>query len=296
MRSTLFIAFLAAVFTTNAQEIAGKYYVGEPNYDASLEHPWKRTFESVDIKFDESKTTIELTYDSNERPMQGHPSSTLLQAVKNGDLVNFEMSTVGPRCLTTATLLQIEPGVFVVEPATRMDLGCTTIERAQKSNAPAKGGKVYPVESLVREFILGKDKERIDELVANKAEYEKLVEQAVRARCEAVNNASAKPLPDAGKLDASENEDVNTIIRKWAIQKRWPQAVNSAFAISNDWEIVRGSKGQILRRTMQCVVIMDQNGSCSWKQFVVHQDYDGSKYGQSYVFGEHPGQYKTDCK
>ncbi len=296
MRSILILSVFSWAFNMCAQDISGTYYVGEPNYDASLEHPWKRTFESVEIKFDEQTTTIELNYDEASRSMKGSPGASIIDAVKNGDLVVFEMSNVGPSCLTTATLIQLEPGLFIVNPATSMDLGCTTVKRATKSNTPSKGGKVYPVESLVREFILGKDKARIEALINNRAEYEKLVEVAVRKRCEAVSNASAKPLPPTGKLDASENEVINEIIRKWAVQKRWPQAVNSAYAQSDDWEIVRGSMGQILRRTMQCVVIMDKNGACSWKNFIVHQDYNGSSYGSSYVYGELPGQYKTDCR
>lgn len=162
-----------------AQDISGTYYVGEPNYDASLEHPWKRTFSSVEITYDPSNYTIELVYDPNQRPMKGGPSENSIEAVKTGFQYSFAMNNVGANCLTNTTLLQLEPGIFVVQPATKTNLGCDQITRPTKSNAPAKGGKVYPVEGLVREFILGKDQNRIKALCENKAEYEKLVETTV---------------------------------------------------------------------------------------------------------------------
>lgn len=297
MKRLLFFA-LALSTTAVAQDISGTYYVGEPNYDASLEHPWKRNFEKVDITFDMDKQLFELVYDPAQRPMKASPTPSTYEDMKKGLVYSFDMSNVGPNCLANATLLQIEPGVFVVDPATSLDLGCTTVKRPTKSNAPAKGGRVYPVEPLVREFILGKDKNRVAELVANHTLYEQILAEAVMKRCKSISNTSAakNPVPAKGSLDASEGKVANELIQQWAIQKNWPQQVKSSFVKSNDWEIVKNAKGAILHRSITCVVIMDQNGSCSWKEFYVHQAYNGSGYGKSYVYGEGQGQYATDCR
>lgn len=302
MKKTLFLTvaslMLATVFHAQNNEISGTYYVGEPNYDKNLEHPWKRTFESVEITYNAENATIELVYDNNQRSMKGSPSSSVLDAVKKGTLYAFEMSNVGPNCLTNVGLLQIEPGIFVVRPATSSDLGCTTIKRPAKSNAPAKGGKVYPVEGLVREFILGKDQARINQLIADQSLYEKLVADAVLKKCKAIAGTSAanNPLPSKGDLDASEGKTANELIQKWSVTKNWPQKVKRSFVTSNDWTIKRNAKGEIVYRSITCVVVMIQNGSCSWKEYYVHQDYNGSAYGKSYVYGEGQGQYATDCQ
>src|SRR5690606_11965803 len=167
-----------------AQDISGTYYVGEPNYDASLEHPWKRTFESVEITYNDDNQTISLVYDKNERPMTGAPTENTGQAVKDGELAYFRMSNVGPRSLINTDLLQIEPGIFVVDPATTVNTTCGDLKRPVKADAPSKGGKSYPVEPLVREFILGKDKERIKYLVEHPAEYQEILATAVMNKCQ----------------------------------------------------------------------------------------------------------------
>lgn len=289
--------FLLSLNYGISQDISGTYYVGEPNYDASLEHPWKRTFESVDITYNEDNQTISLVYDKDERPMTGAPTANTGQAVKDGKLVYFKMSNVGPRSLTNMDLLQIEPGVFVVDPATTTNTTCGDVKRPTKSNAPSKGGKVYPVEPLVREFILGKDKERVKYLCEHPEEYQALIKDAVTSKCSIYTDAAGakNQKPAVGSLDGELNAEVNTLIKNWAVAKKWPQDVNSSYVSSNDWADMM-QNGRVIGREIHCVVIMVQNGVCQWKEFLVRQDYVKGSYGKSYVYGELPGAYKTDCK
>ena len=82
----LSLSILIAGITANAQDISGTYYVGEPNYDASLEHPWKRTYSEATIKFDKEKTAIEVAIDGMARNMWGSPNEFELEAVKAGKI------------------------------------------------------------------------------------------------------------------------------------------------------------------------------------------------------------------
>ncbi|MCB9223608.1 MAG: hypothetical protein R2780_04420 [Crocinitomicaceae bacterium] len=295
----IFSLLILGLFSANvvlAEEISGTYYVGEPNYDASLEHPWKRTFESVDITYNSGDQSISLLYDKNERPMTGTPTQYTGQAVKDGKLVFFKMSNVGPRCLTTATLLQIEPGIFVVEPATTVNTTCGDMKRPTKSNAPSKGGKVYPVEPLVREFILGKDKERIKYLCEHPEEYQELIATAVLNRCQLANGeiAGKHEKPSAGMDDTALNTEVNSLIKDWSVAKKWTQTVVSSYIVSSNWSDIT-SNGRVVGRELKCAVIMTQNGGCQWQEFLVRQDYVKGSYGKSYVYGELPGAYPTPC-
>ncbi|UKN01162.1 hypothetical protein K6119_15640 [Paracrocinitomix mangrovi] len=293
-----FVAFIAINITpVKAQDISGTYYVGEPNYDATLDHPWKRTYESVDIKYNSGNQTISLVYDKDQRAMSGSPTEYTLQAVKDGKIVFFKMGNIGHRSLANMTLLQIEPGIFVVDPATTVNTTCGDLKRPTKSNAPSKGGKVYPVEPLVREFILGKDKERIKYLCEHPVEYHDLVAKAVVLRCNLSSDAVAadKPKPAEGLTDSSLKTEVNTLIKNWAVAKKWPQSVSSSYISSKEWTDMM-SNGRVIGREIHCVVIMSQNGVCQWKEFLVRQDYVKGSYGKSYVYGELPGAYKTDCK
>ncbi len=293
----LSLSILIAGITANAQDISGTYYVGEPNYDASLEHPWKRTYSEATIKFDKEKTAIEVAIDGMARNMWGSPNEFELEAVKAGKIYAFNMNNVGDQSLTNTSLLQIEPGVFVVASASTIDMGCTEVKRAVKSSAPSKGGKVYPVESLVREFILGKDKARVKALCDNDAEFEKLLADAVMAHCKAKNEkiGDKYPLPAEGMKDAGLKADVHTQIKAFATSNKWPQTVERSYIKSTDWTpLKQGAK--ILGREIRCVVIYSKNGACQWQEFSIQQDFNGSAYGKSYVQGVVPGGFSTPCK
>lgn len=296
MKKNILLLMTLLIGSVYGQEISGTYYVGEPNYDASLEHPWKRTFSSVDITYDPSNYTIELVYDKNQRPMKGGPSQNAMEAVKSGEQYSFAMNNVGASCLTNTTLLQIEPGVFVVDPATNTNLGCENPKRATKSAAPSKGGKVYPVESLVREFILGKDQARIKQLCENKEEYEKLVEIAVIKKCKGVSASVAgnNPIPNEGMTDAATKKEIHNLISNFATSKNWPQKVHKTFIQSNDWETLK-TGNVITGRQLTCVVVTNGNGNCRWSQFYIRQDYNKGTYGKSYAYGEGRGSYPTSC-
>lgn len=207
------------------------------------------------------------------------------------------MNNVGDQSLTNTSLLQIEPGVFVVASASTIDMGCTEVKRAVKSSAPSKGGKVYPVESLVREFILGKDKARVKALCDNDAEFEKLLADAVMAHCKAKNEkiGDKYPLPAEGMKDAGLKADVHTQIKAFATSNKWPQTVERSYIKSADWTpLKQGAK--ILGREIRCVVIYSKSGACQWQEFSIQQDFNGSAYGKSYVQGVVPGGFSTPCK
>lgn len=277
------------------QNISGTYHVGEPNYDASLDHPWKRGSQTVEIKYKPSDFSIELIYSATERPMRGVPAQFDLAAVEKGEYYVFTMSNVGPNCYINADLLQIEEGIFVVAPATKAGMD-GKITRAEKSAAPVKGAKVYPVESLVREFILGKDKARVDYLCAHPEVFEPLLYAAVekRHKSQHASIAQSNPKPAAGMTDANLNKEVYDLIKAWSIAKRWPQTLESAYIKSTDWEILK-TGSRIIGRQITCVYIMSSNGECQWKEFIVKQDYTDGTYGKSYVGGELPGGYATSC-
>lgn len=289
------ISFLSA--TAISQDISGTYYVGEPNYDASLEHPWKRGSESVEIKYDPKNYSIDLTYSESERPMHGVPSKFDMSAVEKGEYYVFTMSNVGPNCYINADMLQIESGIFVVAPATHAGMD-GKITRAVKSSAPSKGGKVYPVESLVREFIIGKDKERVKYLCAHPGEFETLLYAAVEKRHKSTHASISEsyPKPAEGMTDAALQKEIFTAIKNWSIAKKWPQTLESTYIKSTDWETLKNTKGAVTGRQITCVYIMSSNGECQWKEYIVRQDYTNGTYGKSYVFGELPGGYATECK
>ena len=293
---SLLSIFLATALNVSAHDFDGTYYVGEPNYEASLEHPWKRGFQSVEMKYTEKEYMIELTYDAAQRPMKAFPSHGAMDVVKKGSCYVFLLSNVGPNCLTNADMLLIEPGVWVVAPATQTNTA-GEVSRATKSSAPSKGGKVSPVESLVREFILGKDKERVKYLCEHPAEFQAILLKAVNARYAALSTeiANTHPAPAEGMTDATLKKEILGLIQKWAVAKKWTQEVSSTYIKSTGWEDLR-ENGKVVGRQIVCVVIMTQNGNCKWQEYIVRQDYSSGAYGASYVFGELPGAYATACK
>src|SRR5690606_15475822 len=126
----------------------------------------------------------------------------------------------------------------VVDPATTVNTTCGDLKRPVKADAPSKGGKSYPVEPLVREFILGKDKERIKYLVEHPAEYQEILATAVMNKCQHknVSLAGKNQKPAEGMKDAGLGSEVTTLIKDWSVAKKWTQSVVSAYIVSSDWK------------------------------------------------------------
>lgn len=293
----LLVTFCFSALVNFAQDFNGTYYVGEPNYPVGTESPWKRTFESVEIKYDAGKMELELTWDKTQRPMKAVPHEFMREGLKSGKVYEFTLGNNGPNSLNNAEMLQIEPGVFVVQPATTMDLK-RQISRAKKTEGLAKGGKSFPVESLVREFILGKDKKRIEELCANPSQYEELLAAAVieknRSADESIAEKNPKPLK--GISDLQLNKEVKSLIIDWSVQKNWSQSVIDAYVKSGDWQNVKNALGTVVGREVYCVVVYKENENCRWKEFIVRQDALAKGYGKSYVLNEGIGSYPTSCE
>jgi hypothetical protein len=284
-------ALLFTVFASaHAQDIAGTYYSSKDMNGTGSTNQYK-------IAYKPEELTIMITYADGQASVKGMPHPNLQEAVKKGEFFQFKMAAFGPRHINTVELIQIEPGIFVVDPATRVDVGCTETTR---STAPAggKGGKVYENESIQREYIIGKDENRVKALVANKAEYEKLIADAVMKRCQVVSgNFGAKnPPPAEGMTDASLKSDALTLIKAWATQRRWPESVMSAYIKSTEWSTLRNrNTGAITGRELVAVVYHKKNTACAWREFVVRQDYNGSSYGKGYIQGESQASYPIDC-
>ncbi len=273
-----------------AQDIAGTYYGSKDMAGIGKTNVFK-------IEYNADEHSISVSYDGGSAPVKGYPHENAVKAVQSGELYTFTLTAFGPRHINRVTLIQIEPGVFVVDPATRTDIGCTETTRSTAA-AGAKGGKVYENESIQREYIIGKDENRVKALVANKTEYEKLIADAVMKRCKVISGdfGSKNPLPAEGMRDAALKTEVLALVKAWATQKSWPETVQRAFVKSADWTILRhATTGVITGREIVCVVLHSKATACSWREFTVRQEYTGSAYGKSFIAGASQASYPTDC-
>src|SRR5690606_19093042 len=103
-----------------------------------------------------------------------------------------------------------------------------------------------------------------------------------------------KTRPPEGMKDPVLKREVVMLIQKWSVSKKWTQRVEDAYIESTEWEDLLENE-KVIGRQILCVVITKQSKMCQWKEFLVRQDFNGSRYGKSYVFGELPGVYKTSC-
>ncbi|MCB9223609.1 MAG: hypothetical protein R2780_04415 [Crocinitomicaceae bacterium] len=148
-------------------------------------------------------------------------------------------------------------------------------------------------------ILLGKNKERIEQLMSNPDEIKKLSIENIRAECAQSDalEAAEKPMPTPSSMNTPQlSKDATAVTLKWA-QARWAQELQYVFVHGKDWNIHRHQvTGVILARGIWCIAIMkEKDGTCKWEEVYVKQDYDGAKYGATYFSNETTVIVPVDC-
>ncbi len=171
---------------------------------------------------------------------------------------------------------------------TRLD--CSSVKIIDKKNPAGVPFHDY--------IILGKDKKRVEELLNDHAQVERLYIASCIAMCESYNSirAGKTPMPTRGMTDPKLISESLAFIKKEAASRNWPQTVDYCYLKSNDWVVTRNiTTGLPVYRTLVFVTVLTSNGKCQWEESFLKQDYDGTAYGKSYFGGNSGNLVPVDC-
>lgn len=138
-------------------------------------------------------------------------------------------------------------------------------------------------------MLLGKDKERINYLLAHQEELIQLGKDGYVKVCETMNaiEAAKRPMPAPGMKDAKLQAEITAVVKAKAEAAGWAQTVVYAYPKSSEWFTIRNNAtGIITGRSIRAIAVLKTNaGKCQWEEVSINQNFDGANYGKSYFSG-----------
>jgi hypothetical protein len=156
--------------------------------------------------------------------------------------------------------------------------------------------------NIIRNYlILGKNQERVKELLNNPAEVDSLYSDSFVKRCEMITSIKMAdtPMPKEGIKDANLKAEANNVMQaRLNLLSKNTNTLQYTYISGSEWKAVRNQNtGIILGRTIEVVAVYTTpSGRCQWGRNIIRQDYDGTNYGSSYWNGVLPGVIPVDCK
>lgn len=149
------------------------------------------------------------------------------------------------------TLIYIEDGLFFIERSSFMGMNSDCDKPAWQS-VSYKGQENYYI-------LMGKDKNRVKELMNDLEQIKELTTTAKIKKCEYQNmNLQAKnPLPEKGMSDATLQADITNAVKNGVAARGWTQDILYAYPMDKEWRITRNnSTGVIVKRQLYVAAIM----------------------------------------
>ncbi|MEN9441446.1 MAG: hypothetical protein RLZ33_1523 [Bacteroidota bacterium] len=276
---------------TDEYGISGIYYLSKPLYDEKND---KYVYE-VNFQFEVEKGNLKIHYHEGLfdeafieqvylKPLKEKRLSYIYFKANNMTNIDF---------IEDRVIQPLEKDIYFVSTGnynsdTRLD--CSSVKIIDEKDANGKPIRDY--------LIIGKDKKRVEELMADHALVEKLYIASNLEECESYNviRAGRNPMPAQGLVDPKLSAEGFGFMKQEAASHNWPQKLEYAYIKSKDWVITRHkTTGVPLYRSLVIVTVMTSNGKCQWEESFIKQDYNGSTYGKSYFGGNSGNIVPAEC-
>ena len=280
--------------------IGGLYYFSEPALISSNNTEIDgKNVQAVLLQMDEADNNLlKAHYAEGKYDKFFLDGIRMLNAFKAGSLTSILMhkgdNMNSIKFFDDSSIERLEEGMYIINYRGwyRSSGSCTNIVwTEQKKQEIANGANKY--------ILLGKDKKRIEELMNNPAEIERLASMTTTAGCKLQDalEAAAKPMPAASAMNTGQLKTDATVVTKAFAVGRWSQEVLYSYIMGKEWFIIKTPvTGVITGRVISAIAIMkDDSGQCKWEEISIRQDYNGSTYGKSYFGGESTVIIPVDC-
>lgn len=279
--------------------ISGLYYFSEPvSISSNTREIDRKTVEAVYLYMDKADNYVLKAYFTNEKFDKFYfDGARMFKAFKEGrakEIGLMKADNMNDVKVLRSSIDKLEDGLFIVNYGIWFGTksGCSEPER--------RGATQAELDNKTKQYILlGKDKNRMQALLNNLPELERLAGESAVKQCKIQDalEAAEKPMPAASAMNTGTLKSEATILTKEFAKGRWAQEVEYAFITGKEWYTLRNKiTGIITGRAISAVAVMkDKDGSCRWEEISIRQDYNGTDYGKSYFGGESSIIVPVDC-
>lgn len=247
--------------------ISGIYYLSKPSIGTEI-------IKSVNFEFNVESEKLKIHFDER------YPALETALHFKNSKKMKY-FSFIGGSWSNTpvfnTTLYPIEKDLYFLRSASskwKIDMeNCSNIDFNDLDSSS---------------FIIGKNKDRIEQISKDKELYTKLVNQALEKYCVAYNQdiafqyASKYPFPEPGMKDANVVTAATQGIKQQAAIAKWNEKIEYCYIKSQDWTVYKDKiTGEIQYRTLRLIAVMSEGKECKWEEFSVKQDYVSGSWGKT---------------
>ncbi len=273
--------------------ISGKYYLSEVSeiivYGAR--NGDTKYADEVQLELDSKEKVLKIHYGENAQDKAFFLTQDQVKAFENGNLntiYRFRNDHNNHLDLFKGCDMRLlEDGVWLLE---RYSYFTSKLDCSQPSFQEKENG---------RYAIIGKNKDRVLELMNNSELMKSLAMQAVVSDCETMNaiEAAKKPMPAPGMSDPKLAAEITEVVKAHAAVAKWPQTVVYAYPKNKEWDIIRNTNtGIIVGRSLRAIVVLKTtSGKCQWEEVSIRQNYDGANYGSSFWNGNTAIIVPVDC-
>ena len=282
---------------TDKFNFSGVYYLSEIsdqiNYGASGKK--KSYISGVNIEFVYDKRLLRIHYGPDKIDYASFREE-MQEMIDNGSMdapIKFSSSSSNLiRSLKSTTLTRIEDGLFFVHSSSKpyINVDC---DKPEWNPHTEKGVENHFI-------LLGKDTNRIKELMADPEKVQELTINATIKDCEYWNTYREvnNPMPKKGMSDSKLQAEVSQAAKSGAASRGWKEEIIYAYVKSKEWFTLRNKvTGIITGRELAAIVIMrSDNGKYKWEQVVFRENFDGAEYGKPYWNGNSQRIYPVSEK
>ncbi|UKN03509.1 hypothetical protein K6119_08275 [Paracrocinitomix mangrovi] len=147
-------------------------------------------------------------------------------------------------------------------------------------------------------FLMGKNKQRIDELKNDPDQLIKVIQESITKSCNARRNAEKQALPRQGMVSSSIKSKATQAAKDLAAQYKWKsRIVQYCYITGKEWSTLRNRNTGVItgREIAGVMVTKTPDGLCEFSNIIIGQRYDGSNYGNTYIGGATGIRIPTDC-
>lgn len=271
--------------------ISGVYYFSEISGEWSEDN----YINGVNIEFDYDNRHMKIHYgpDKTDHAYMRSEMKELVDKEIMKTPIMFEGSNMNLiEFLRLETISLIEEGLFFVHYSSTpyVNTDCNKPKWQPKAHEGKENHYV----------LLGKDKDRIKELMNDPEKVQELALAALIKECEYWNiyREAKNPMPARGMSDSKLQADISDAAIRGAAGRGWKEEILYAYSQSKEWYTLRNKvTGIITGRELAAIVVMKtDSGICKWEQVILRQNYNGSSYGGTYWHGNSQRIYPVDCK
>jgi hypothetical protein len=276
-----YLAKLPNTEFTDQFGVSGLYYLSRPSNGDKI-------VTAVKFDFNVEASKLKVYFDESKPPVE---SDLYFNNAKDMKYFSFRGGDGNDNDVLNCAIYPIEKDLFLMKSSRvtwRVDYeNCSEINFEDPNNTC---------------YIIGKNKERIEQIASDKDLFQKLRNQALENFCIASNQetayeyASKYPFPEPGMRDANVVAAATQGIKQHAVVAKWDEKIEYCYIKSSEWTVYTDKyTGQNLYRTLRLIAVMSDDKKCKWEEFSVKQVYNAGSWGKTTFNGNTRLIIPIDC-